>query len=127
MGEPSNQSVNPPGSLAGLLEAVGSEGPLDFWYSAKRWSVMSIAFCSSLRGALGDVGEDPALRGLVDVRGVVGVEDRDHRARGFTNDLGDQIERMLGAQPEPDQRDVGALPGCRCGTSETSISRAITS
>ena len=57
-----------------------------------------------------DVGEHAPLRGLVDVGGIVGREQRDHRAGGLVHDLRDQLERVLGAQPEPDQGDVGALP-----------------
>ena len=63
-----------------------------------------------LGSAVDDVGEDAALGRLADVRGVVGVEERDHRAGRFADDLADQIERMLGGEPEPDDRDVRLLP-----------------
>ena len=63
-----------------------------------------------LGGAVDDVGEDAALRGLVDIVGIVGVQDRDHRAGRLAHDLGDQLERVHRALAEPDQRDVGMLP-----------------
>ena len=62
------------------------------------------------RRAVDDVGEDAALRGLVDVGRVVGVQDRDHRARRLAHDLGDERQRVLGALAESDQGDVGVLP-----------------
>ena len=75
----------------------------------KRCSVMSIALCSSSGVAVDDVGEDAALGRLADVRGVVGVEERDHRAGRLADDLGDQLERVLGAQsPSP----TSATSGC---------------
>jgi hypothetical protein len=40
------------------------------------------------------------------------VEQDDHWAGGFAHDLVDQIERVLGAFPESDERDVGSLSGC---------------
>ena len=64
-----------------------------------------------LRAAVDDVGEDAALGGLVDVGGVLGREQRDHRAGGLADDLRDQLERVLGVQAEPNQCDVGALSG----------------
>ena len=35
----------------------------------------------------------------------------DHGTGGFLDDLLDQAERVVGAFPEPDQRDVGSLAG----------------
>ena len=43
------------------------------------------------------------------------------------DDLRDQLERMLGAQPKTDERDVGVLPRSHRTDLLTSISRAITS
>src|SRR5581483_10530379 len=60
-------------------------------------------------GAVDDVGEDTALGRLVDVGGVAGVEDRDHRTGGFADDLRDQLERVDRAFAEPDQGDVRLL------------------
>ena len=60
--------------------------------------------------AVDDVGEDAALGGLVDVGGSsawrIAITGQD----GLAHDLGDQIERVLRARPEPDQSDVGMLP-----------------
>src|SRR5579859_39594 len=64
-----------------------------------------------LRGAVDDVGEHASLRRLVHVAGIAGVQDRNHRAGGLADDLGDQLESVVGARPEPDQCDVGMLPG----------------
>ena len=63
-----------------------------------------------LRTAVDDVGEDSALGSLVDVGGVLGREQRDHRAGCLADDLRDQLERMLGVQSEPDQSDIRPLP-----------------
>ena len=41
------------------------------------------------------------------------MEDGDHRAGGLAHDLGDQLQCVLRARSEPDERDVGALPGRR--------------
>ena len=56
---------------------------------------------------LDDVGEDAALGGFVDEVLVSCVEDEDDRAGGVADDLLDQLERVLGALAEPDERDVG--------------------
>jgi hypothetical protein len=56
------------------------------------------------------VTEDASLgRFLHEVR-IAGVEQGDHRAGGFSHDLVDQVERVLRALPEADERDVGSLP-----------------
>ena len=34
-------------------------------------------------------------------------EQGDHRASGFADDLLDQLERVLGRETEPDERDIG--------------------
>jgi hypothetical protein len=39
------------------------------------------------------------------------VEQGDHRARGFLNDLLDQAQCVVRAFAEPDERDVGSFPG----------------
>jgi hypothetical protein len=57
------------------------------------------------------VCEDAALGGLLDEAGVARVEEDDHGARCFPNDLVDQLQRVLRAVPEAHQRDVGTLPG----------------
>ena len=56
-----------------------------------------------------DVGEDTALRSLVHVSRVVCGQQSDHGAGGFTDDLGDQVERVLRIQPEPDEGRVWPL------------------
>jgi len=57
-----------------------------------------------------EVRENAAFCSLVDVRGIPGREQRDHRAGGFVDDLRDQLERVLGAQAEANQRHIGSLP-----------------
>ncbi len=91
--------------------------------AATECSLQALVFGEALQGdvdcalqfvgaAVDDVGEDAALGGFVDVGGIVGVEDRDHGAGGFSDDLRDQFQRVLGARSEPDEGDVGALAGC---------------
>ena len=70
---------------------------------------MSIALWSFVGVCVDDVGEDAALGGLVDVGGVFGGEEGDHGAGRLVDDLRDQFECVLGAEPEPDERDVGML------------------
>jgi hypothetical protein len=41
------------------------------------------------------VGEHPTFGGFFDERGIRRVQQHDHRARGFADDLVNQIERML--------------------------------
>jgi hypothetical protein len=62
-----------------------------------------------LRRTVDDVCEDTALCGFVDVRGVAGVEDRDHRTGSLADDLRDQLQRVDRAFAEPDQGNVGML------------------
>jgi hypothetical protein len=59
------------------------------------------------RVGVDDVGEDSALGCLADVRRLLGCQQRDHRAARLVDDLLDQLERVLGALAEPDERDVG--------------------
>ena len=60
---------------------------------------------------VGDVGEHAPLRRLLDEGRIGRVEQDDHRARGLADDLLDQPEGVIGARPEPDERDVGSLAG----------------
>ena len=60
--------------------------------------------------AVDDVREHAALGGLMDVGRVAGVEQGDHRARCLAHDLGDQLQCVRRARPEPHQCDVGVLP-----------------
>ena len=62
-----------------------------------------------LGAGVDDVGEDASFGRLADVGGILGREQRDHRAGGFVDDLADQLERVLGGEAEPDERDVGML------------------
>ena len=62
-----------------------------------------------LRRRVDDVGEDAALGRLVDVGGILRREQRDHRAGGLADDLRDQVERVVGGEAEPDERDVRLL------------------
>ena len=59
--------------------------------------------------AVDDVGEDAALGGLVDERGVMALEHRDHRAVGLADDPLDQLQRVRRARAEADECDVGVL------------------
>ena len=52
------------------------------------------------------MGEDAALGGLLDEVGIARVEEGDHGAGGFANDLVDQVERVLRALSKADERDV---------------------
>jgi hypothetical protein len=58
-----------------------------------------------------DVSEDASLGRLMDVRGVVGIEERDHGAGRLADDLGDQLECVIGGEAEPDERNVGVFAG----------------
>ena len=73
---------------------------------------MSIALSRSFRAGVGDVGEDAALGCLVHVGLVARFEQGDHGAGGFVDDLRDQLERVLGAGAETDERHVGSLLPC---------------
>jgi hypothetical protein len=55
----------------------------------------------------------------VDVLRILRRQQRDHGAGCLADDFRDQLEGMLGAQPQPDERDVGLLP-CRHGADATS-------
>ena len=61
-----------------------------------------------------DVGKDAALGCLPDELRVSSVDQDDYRAGGCSDDLIDQLERVLRALAEPDERDVGSL-SCRHG------------
>jgi hypothetical protein len=58
-----------------------------------------------------DVREDAAFGRLLDEGGIRCVEQDDDRAGGFAHDLVDQLERVVRALAEADERHVGALPG----------------
>jgi hypothetical protein len=60
-----------------------------------------------------DVGEHAALGRLFDEFGIAGVQEHDDRAGGFAHDRVVQIERVLRAFPEADERDVGSLALCQ--------------
>jgi len=64
----------PEGSLEALVFAEALESDVD-------------RALKLIGGAVDDVSEDSALRSLVDVCGVVGVEDRADRAGSLANDL----------------------------------------
>src|SRR5450755_183140 len=71
---------------------------------------MSIELCQSSTSASLMWAKDAALGRFADERAVGRVQQHDHRAGGFADDLVDQRERVLRAFPESDQRDVGSLP-----------------
>ena len=57
-----------------------------------------------------DVREHATPGRLVDVGRIPGREQRDDGTRRGVDDLRDQFERVIGAQPKADKRDVGVLP-----------------
>jgi anti-sigma B factor antagonist len=59
--------------------------------------------------AIGDVGEDASLGGLVDERPILHVEDGDHRARGLVNDPVDQLQGLRSPFVHDHDGDIGAL------------------
>jgi len=59
---------------------------------------------------LGEVGEDAPLGGLSDELWVRSMQQDDHRACGGADDLVDELERVLRAVAESDQRDIGSFP-----------------
>ena len=61
--------------------------------------------------AVDDVGEDSSLGGFVHVGGVLRGQECDHGAGGLADDLGDQLEGVLGVQAETDEGDVRPLAG----------------
>jgi hypothetical protein len=60
---------------------------------------------------IADVREDPALGRLADEVGIARVQENDHGAGGLPHDLVDQIECVVRALSEADQRDVRSLAG----------------
>jgi hypothetical protein len=64
-----------------------------------------------LGSGIDDVGEDTALGCLVNVGVVRRREQRDHRTGRLVDDLRDQLEGVLRADPEPDEGHVGLFPG----------------
>jgi hypothetical protein len=62
-----------------------------------------------LRLPVGDVGEHAAARRLFDELRVLRLEQSDHRAGRLVHDLRDQLQRVLGALAQADQRHVGPL------------------
>ena len=63
-----------------------------------------------LNVVIGYVGEHAPFGGLPDESWIRAVQERDHRARGFADDLVDQLQRVLGAITQPHERDVGPFP-----------------
>ena len=52
------------------------------------------------------------------------MQEHDHRARRLVHDPVDQIERVLRALPEPDERDIGPLPrGDRADVGDIDLAR----
>jgi hypothetical protein len=52
-----------------------------------------------LRGGVHDVGEDAALGRFEHIRRIADRQERDHRARRLTDDLGDQRQSVLRREP----------------------------
>jgi hypothetical protein len=77
--------------------------------------------------AVGDVGEHAALCRLDDEVAIGRVEQCDDRAGGLVHDLLDQLERVLGALAETDERNIGCSSAVTGPTSLTSICGASTS
>ena len=57
------------------------------------------------------MGEHAALGGLFDEFGVAGVDQDDYGTGGLSDDPVDQFQGVLRALAEPDECDVGSLPG----------------
>jgi hypothetical protein len=55
------------------------------------------------------------LRGLVDERPVLHIEDGDHRARGLVHDPIDQLQGLRGPLVNDHHSDVGPLGGRDAG------------
>jgi hypothetical protein len=58
-----------------------------------------------------DVGEHAAFGSFLNELGVAGVQQHDDGAGGFVDDFVDQVQGVLAAFAESDERDVGALAG----------------
>lgn len=56
------------------------------------------------------MGEHASLGGFEEECGIGRVQQRDHWAGGFADDLGDQFQRVFRALAQSDERDVGPLP-----------------
>src|SRR5712691_9709652 len=96
-------------ALGSLRDSPAAEGPFQVLVlgEAAEHDVDGALPVFSL--AVSDVGEDAALGRFHDELGVGCVEERDHGARGFPDDLVDQLECMVGTFPEADERDVGSF------------------
>jgi hypothetical protein len=65
-----------------------------------------------LRSAVDDVGVETSQARKNDPLRVVRLEQRDHRTECASDDLGDQLERMIRTLSETDERDIRPFP-CR--------------
>ena len=59
---------------------------------------------------IGHVGKHSPFGGFPEEAWIRGVQERDHGARRFADDLVDQLQRVLGAITQPYERDVGSFP-----------------
>ena len=74
---------------------------------------MSIELCQSSTSASLIWAKTPRFDASLMNFGSRRVEQDDHRAGRLAHDLLDQAQRVLRALAEPDERDVGSLPGGR--------------
>ena len=70
---------------------------------------MSIALCISPGLPSTMYAKIPRFAASLTQTGSVGLEQRDHGARGLAHDLGDQLQRVVAADAEADERQVRLL------------------
>ncbi len=92
-----DQSAPAEGALEALILGEPLQGDVDRALELRRISV-------------NDVGEDAAPGCFVHVCRILRGEQCDYRAGGLAHDFRDQLEGVLRAQPETDERDVRLFP-----------------
>jgi hypothetical protein len=72
----------------------------------------SIELCESSTSASDMWGEHATLGRFLDERGIGCVQQHDHRARCLADDLADEVQCVLGAVAQSDQRHDRPLASC---------------
>ena len=98
--------------LVRSVSARRPKAPCRLWYSAEPAQGNLERALQLVGRVVLDVGEDAALGGLVDERGVVALEHCDHGAVCLAHDAIDQLERVRGAVAEAHERNVRVFAGC---------------